>query len=91
MTETQKTLGLSAGVLLCTALVIVVTYFVTTQQHRERFFDPVMTLAKELCIESGGVIVIIPMSKDGPAQCLTTAQADDLGLDVAALIGNGDG
>lgn len=91
MTETQKTLGLSAGVLLCTALVIVVTYFVTTQQHRQRFFDPVMTLAKELCIESGGVIVIIPMSEDGPAQCLTTAQADDLGLDVAALIGNGDG
>ncbi len=83
MTETQKTLGLSAGVLLCIALVIVVTYFVTTQQHRERFFDPVMALAKELCIESGGAIVIIPMSESGPAQCLTTAQADDLGLETA--------
>jgi hypothetical protein len=42
-----------------------------------------MALAKELCIESGGAIVIIPMSESGPAQCLTTAQADDLGLETA--------
>jgi hypothetical protein len=57
-----------------------------------------MTEKSKALLLSGGVIlcaamtviVIIPMSEDGPAQCLTTAQADDLGLDVAALIGGGD-
>ncbi len=90
MAEKSKALLLSGGVILCAAMIVVVTYSIAMQQHRDQFFEPVMTLAKELCIESGGVIVIIPMSEDGPAQCLTTAQADDLGLDVAALIGGGD-
>lgn len=90
MAEKSKALLLSGGVILCAAMIVVVTYSIAMQQYRDQFFELVMTLAKELCIESGGVIVIIPMSKDGPAQCLTTGQADDLGLDVAALIGGGD-
>lgn len=89
MTEKSKTLLLSGGVILCAAMIVVVTYSIAVKQHRDQFFEPVMTLAKELCIESGGVIVIVPMSEDGPAQCLTTAQADDLGLDLAALISGG--
>lgn len=89
MTEKFKTLLLSGGVILCAAMIVVVTYSIAVKQHRDQFFEPMMTLAKELCIESGGVIVIVPMSEDGPAQCLTTAQADYLGLDVAALISGG--
>lgn len=83
-------MGFSAGVLLCTTLIIVVTFFVTTKQHRERFFDPVMSLAKELCVASGGAVVIIPMSESGPAQCLTAAEAEDLGLEIAIWEENND-
>lgn len=39
-----------------------------------------MALAQELCADRGGAIVMIPMSESGQAECLTTAQANDLGL-----------
>ncbi len=52
MTEKSKTLLLSGGLILCIAMIVVVTYSIAMQQHRDQFFEPVMTLAKELCIES---------------------------------------